>query len=48
MNIENISTLTYIVKTRFCNNNNTFQETEFSSDNSLDARRQAFSLWKII
>ena len=41
MNIENISTLTYIVKTRFCNNNNTFQETEFSSDNSLDARRQA-------
>lgn len=37
-----LSSITYIVKTRFCEETQEFQQTEFSSDNSLAARNNAF------
>ena len=37
-----LSSITYIVRTRFCEETQEFQKTEFSSDNSLAARNNAF------
>ena len=38
-----LSTITYVVKTRFCTSSKEFQTTEFNSDNGLKNRLDAFS-----
>ena len=38
-----LSTITYVVKTRFCTSSKEFQITEFNSDNGLKNRLDAFS-----
>ncbi|MFV0141216.1 hypothetical protein OBK17_01165 [Empedobacter falsenii] len=42
-----LSTITYVVKTRFCTSSKEFQITEFNSDNGLKNRLDAFSFLKI-